>query len=350
MAALNERRLAIDLCRFLVRLIGKGSVEFVGARGERMASEIRFIQDAQAAKAIILSAEFTTYSMADRYRELSERANVDFSATIKLLDHLPVFIDGERHQRIRKVMAKRISKTKDSQLAASRETLTTLCADLLRAGTEIELIADFCQPLWRSISSAIVPPGENTLELVDAIPALFSPHLSIRERAKINAKIAAFLEVHCTQSDDNLLLLCLASLGARPFVGTMGLSLWEAFQAKPGAKMSEIAWPSMFTSSSLTYVDRIFSAPSERCPHLLETGDRVRCFTQSKSYSREENRTALFGFGAHTCLGKSISEKVWGLVVAALSKIDLRVDCQSIEMSPHNDPFQMPASIKVALS
>ncbi len=114
--------------------------------------------------------------------------------------------------------------------------------------------------------------------------------------------------------------------------------------------MNEVAWPSMFTSSSLTYVDRIFSAPSERCPHLLKMGDQVRCFTQSKSYSPEENRMALFGFGAHTCLGKSISEKVWGLVVTAFSQFYLRVDCQSIEMSAHNDPFQMPAGIKVALT
>jgi hypothetical protein len=314
-----------------------------------MASKIRFIEDAQAAKAAILSAEFTTYSMADRYRELSDRTKLDFSAAIKLLDHLPVFLDGEKHQKIRKVMAKRISETKDSQLAASQETLRALCTSVFRPGSEIDLVPDFCQPLWRSISSVIVPYSETMLELVDAIPALFSPYLSIRERAKINAGVAAFLETHCAHSDDNLLLLCLASLGARPFVGTMGLSIWETFQTYPSAKMSEMAWPSMFTSSSLTFVDRIFSAPSKQCPHSLETGDRVRCFTQSRLHSPEENRMALFGFGAHTCLGKSISEKIWKLVVVAFSQIDLRVDCRSIEMSPHNDPFQMPASIKVAL-
>jgi hypothetical protein len=314
-----------------------------------MASKIHFIENAEAAKAAILSAEFTSYSMADRYRELADRTKLDFSAAIKLLDHFPVFLDGEKHQKVRKVMAKRISETKDSQLAASQATLLTLCTTLFRPGAEIDLVADFCQPLWRSISSTIVPFSETILELVDAVPALFSPHLSIRERAKINARIAAFLETHCTHSDDNLLLLCLASLGARPFVGTMGLSIWDAFQAHPGAKMSEMAWANMFTSSSLTFVGRIFSAPSKQCPYSLETGDRVRCFTQSRLYSPEENRIALFGFGAHTCLGKSISEKIWKLVVAAFSQVDLRVDCRSIEMSPYNDPFQMPASIKVAL-
>lgn len=315
-----------------------------------MADKIRFIEDAQAAKAVILSADFTTYSMADRYRELSDRSGLDFSAAIKLLEHLPVFIDGERHQRIRKAMAKRISQTKASQLDAGRKALLALGPKVFRAGAETDLIADFCQPLWRSISSAIVPLNDTTLELVDDIPALFSPHLSIRGRTKINAKIVSFLETHSTEADDNLLLVCLASLGARPFVGTMGLSLWETFQTNTGKKMSEITWPSIFTSSSLTFVDRIFSKPSDPCSQSLETGDRLRCFTQSKSYAPDENRLALFGFGAHTCLGKSISEKVWGMVADTLSRCDLRVSRQSIEMSPHNDPFQMPARIRVAFA
>jgi cytochrome P450 len=315
-----------------------------------VASKIRFIEDAQAAKSVILSPEFTTYSMADRYRALSDRTGLDFSAAIKLLDHLPVFIDGEKHQSIRKVMAKRISETNGRQLAACEEALGVLRSALFRSGAKIELVEAFCQPLWRAISSAIVPRDEGMLELVDAIPSLFSPHLSIRERAKINAKIAAFVEVHCAQSEDNLLLLCLASLGARPFVGTLGLSIWETFQAHPGAKMREMTWAPSYTSSSLTFVDRIFSAPSAQCPFPFEEGERVRCFTQSRLYSADDNGAALFGFGAHTCLGKSISKKVWALVVAALSQLDLRVDCQSIEMSPHDDPFQMPASMTIALT
>lgn len=315
-----------------------------------MASKIRFIDDARAAKTVILSAEFTTYSMADRYRDLSNRTGLDFAAAIKLLDHLPVFIDGEKHQSIRKVMAKRISETNGKQLAACQEALAVLRPRLFRPGAKIELVAEFCQPLWRSISSVIVPRDEGLLELVDAIPSLFSPHLSIRERAKINARIAAFLAQHCGKSDDGLLLLCLASLGARPFVGTLGLSIWETFRTHPGAKMCDMAWAPSYTSSSLTFVDRIFSMPAEGGEGQFEKGERVRCFTQSRLYSAEDNEAALFGFGAHTCLGKSISKRVWGLVVAALAQLDLRVDCHSIEMSPHDDPFQMPARMTIALA
>ena len=260
-----------------------------------MASTIRFIENAQSAKSVILSEEFTTYSMADRYRELSRRTGLDFAASIKLLDNLPVFIDGAKHLKIRKVMAKRISETNSRQLLACQEALATLCSTLFRTGVQLELVSDFCQPLWRAISSAIVPRNESILALVDAIPALFSPHLSIRERAKINAQIAAFLDTYCTHSDEDLLLLCLASLGARPFVGTLALSIWEAFQSRPGAKMSEMHWEPSFTSSSLTFVDRIYSAPSARCPHAFDRGERVRCYTQTNKYTAEENRMALFG-------------------------------------------------------
>ena len=309
------------------------------------------VTDAQIAKAIILSPDFKTYSMAERYRELSQRTGFDFSAAIRLLECLPVFIDGENHQRIRKVMAKQISRTKDCQLAAVRQTLTDLVDRGFRPIAELDLVANFAQPLWRSISASIVPRDTELLNLVDDIPALFSPALSIRERAKINERIARFLQdnAEADDADDRLIMLCLASLGARPFVGTLGLSLYELFRTNPAARMCDIVWPPLFPSSSLTYVDRICVNASEYEGIHIKDGERVRCFTQSSSYSSADNRQALFGFGAHTCLGKQISERTWSLITETFSKSELRAECLGIEMNPHDDPFQMPASIKVKL-
>ncbi|MBS0240173.1 MAG: hypothetical protein JSR89_17300 [Proteobacteria bacterium] len=312
---------------------------------------MELVKDAQIAKAIILSPDFETYSMANRYRELSRRTEMDFSAAVKLLEHLPVFIGGENHQRIRKVMAKQISRTKESQLAAVHQSLGDLFQHCFRPAAKIDLVADFAQPLWRSVSASIVPRDDKILDLVDEIPGLFSPILSIRERAKINEKIAAFLQSNfgAEDEDERLILLCLASLGARPFVGTLSLSLYEIFRSHPNLPMCEMSWPEAFPSSSLTYVDRMCQATTDYTDLKLETGDRVRCVTQSPSYSVDENRRALFGFGVHTCLGKSISERVWSLVTHRLSKSDLRGECVGIEMSPHDDPFKMPIKIEIRL-
>ncbi len=312
---------------------------------------MELIKDPQIAKAIILSPEFETYSMADRYRELSRRAEIDFSAVIKFLEWLPVFIDGEDHQRIRKVMGKQISRTKENQNAAIQQSLDNLFYRCFRPAAQIDLVADFAQPLWRSISASIAPRDERTLDLVDEIPALFSPILSIRERAKINEKIGAFLQNNsgAEDEDESLILLCLASLGARPFVGSLSLSLYEVFRSNPNLPMRELSWPETFPSSSLTFVDRMCQATADYSGLKVEKGERVRCITQSPSYSVDENRRALFGFGAHTCLGKSVSERAWSLVVDRLSKSDLRAECVSIEMSPHDDPFKMPVTIEIRL-
>jgi len=309
------------------------------------------IKDAQIAKAIILSPDFETYSMADRYRELSRRTAIDFSASIKLLEHLPVFINGENHQRIRKIMAKQVSRAKESQLAAVQQSLGNLFKHCFRPAAKIDLVADFAQPLWRSISASIVPSDENLLDLVDEIPELFSPLLSIRVRAKINDKIGVFLQSNSGAEDEDelLILLCLASLGARPFIGTLSLSLYEVFRNHPELRMRELSWPATFPSSSLTYVDRICMTAADYTGFKFEKGKRVRCVTQNPSYSVDENRRALFGFGAHTCLGKSISERVWTLIAERLSKSELRAECLSIEMSPHGDPFKMPVKIEIRL-
>ena len=113
--------------------------------------------------------------------------------------------------------------------------------------------------------------------------------------------------------------------------------------------MCDLAWPKIFPSSSLRYVDRICEKPSAAGDAEFIRGDRVRCFTQSRNYSHDVNQRSLFGFGGHTCLGKSISEKVWGLVVERFSQSDIRVQCINMTMSPHNDPFLMPSEAWISL-
>ena len=311
---------------------------------------MKSVRDEKIAKAIILSPNFSAYSMASGYRELAQRTKLDFAAAIKLLDCLPVFMNGDSHQRIRKAMAKQLSRTKDCQFSFSSETIESLFKLAFRRNAQLDLVNDFSRPLWRAISASISAFNEDFLELADEIPDLFSPLLSIRERLRINKRIEGFLKAHREDEQQQLILLCLISLGARPFTGTLSLSLYEIFEANPRSRMCDLRWPEMFPSSSLRFVDRICTKQTAISDSEFHADDRVRCFTQSKDYSSEANRKALFGFGAHTCLGKSISEKAWGLVVKTLSQSDLRAECVSITMSPHDVPFLMPSHAKIALT
>jgi hypothetical protein len=307
---------------------------------------MRVFTDFETAKTIIQSKSFDNYSMANRYRELEARTGFDFSHAIALLERLPVFLNGDVHFRIRKAMARQISHTKECQFAHAQVAFRGLLEKHFKTGARPDLVTELAQPLWRSISTVIVPRNALSVELVDQVPGLFSPILSIRERLRINALIGDYTKEF--PSEDALVLLGLAALGARPFVGTWSLAIDQILLENPGRPLSEIAWPDAYPVSSLTYVDRVCT---ELAPeHEIKVSERVRCMTQHPGYSTEQRKMSLFGFGAHTCLGKSISEKVWTMTVAELAKFDLIATCLGADMSPHSDPFHMPSSIRVMLA
>ena len=306
------------------------------------------VENARLAKEIVLSPHFRMYSMADRYRELVARTGLDFSASIRLMEYLPVFIDGEHHVRIRKAMARRVSQTQKCQYASCAEALASVIHRFADE-SEVELVEDFAQPIWRAISASIMPRTPETLRLIDDIPNLFSPILSIKRRFEINQRIEAFQRNTGEEEEDELILLCLTTLEMRPFVGTLSLSIYDLVGSNAGKSFAEVEWPETFPVSSLRYVDRIALCDVSVGGRHFSAGERVRCFTQHVKYSREENAGSLFGFGSHTCLGKSVSERVWKLVTATLSKLSHRPTSGRLSISKHNDPFYMPNEAWISL-
>ena len=67
------------------------------------------------ARGIISSSEFQTFDMSQKYRNLSERTELNFDAVIALMDRLPIFLNGENHKKNRKEMAKVYSASRPKQ-------------------------------------------------------------------------------------------------------------------------------------------------------------------------------------------------------------------------------------------
>src|SRR5215813_9642751 len=128
---------------------------------------MRVADDCELSQQIIRSPDFKNYSMADRYRELEQRANVDFSPAIRLLEILPVFMNGSSHQTVRRRMARQISSTMPQQLASGRKEVEDRLARLLFRGSRFDLVEEFARPVWQAVSGSIVPRNDATVELVD---------------------------------------------------------------------------------------------------------------------------------------------------------------------------------------
>jgi cytochrome P450 len=306
------------------------------------------LKDPIAVGSVVRSDSFGQYSMSERYRELKQRTGLDFDATIRLMDFLPAFLDGDRHKQIRKAMARQLAATKKLQEETAARQIAFLVEKLFVRPGEIELVSQFALPLWREISASIVDHNRDALDLINELPLLFFPTLSIRERIKINEKLEKFIEDNQMNVDDSLCTLALRVLGAKPFVGSLALSLYQIVAENAGKKSNEIKWPSIFPASSLTFVDRFCKHATQIGDDAFDIGTRVRCCTQEVTYSTEQKSAFLFGLGIHTCLGKGISEFSWKALTQQLSQLEVSLVPLSRQMDTHTEPFSMPSVARLA--
>jgi len=307
------------------------------------------LKDPIAVSSVMRSDNFGQYSMSERYRELKQRTGLDFDATIRLMDFLPAFLDGERHKEIRRPMARQLAVTKKLQEETAATQIAFLFEKLFIPPSEIELVSQFALPLWREISASIVNHNRDALDLINELPWLFVATLSIRERIKINERLEKFIDDNPMNVDDSLCTIALRVLGTKPFVGSLVLSLYQIIAQNAGKKSSEIHWPRTFPASSLTFVDRICKHATQIGNDDFGAGARVRCFTQHETHSSEENGALLFGLGVHTCLGKGISEFVWKVLTQHLGQLGSCLVPLDKEMDAYTEPFLMPRVVRIAV-
>ena len=298
-------------------------------------------------KDILASRAFHPYRMADQYEQLQQTSGIDFSSCIRVLKLLPVFLDGTPHKSIRKQMALRMQATKADQEAAVIAQLDVLLARHFGQSGEIDLVDDFATPLWRSLSRSILQRDDALLNVVDDIPLLFFASLSLNKRKQINSAITACIDKY---GDEIIIDMALASLGVKPFVGSLALSFYDAIEKNCGRLLGTYTLGEKFGKSSLNFVDRIASQSIDVGGKTYAKGQRVRCVTQSSQYSDTENTGLLYGAGNHICLGKAIAQFALTYLNNACKQYPCVITPVSVHMLSDQEPFAMPKHLRVAIN
>ncbi len=309
-----------------------------------VSSDPIMVENVGCARAIVRSTQFTTYPMEQMYIKLEAATSIDFSATRTLMRNLPVYMDGTEHKKTRKLMAARLAETRSAQEQSAKDALCDLHQKYFTRPCQFDLFRDFAHPLWRSISNSIVDFGPDVMNLVDQLPGLFAPTLSIRKRILLNQQIEGVLR----DGDDGILVdLALATLGVRPFTGSFALSVFDLVRSNPGKKYSELPFEPHYNESSLTFIDRIASGDVSVEGRRFAKGDHVRCITRSDRYSQSDNTSNLYGVGSHVCLGRPISQYVIRLLPVIAKEYPVMLQCVDLSWQKNSVPFSMPATAVV---
>lgn len=295
---------------------------------------------------VISSSEYFTYPMGDAYRRIADNTGLDLSSVIRLMDKLPIFLSGSEHKTRRQSMAKTYAHSRIEQEQAINDVVRKIATRIEQSNGSFNLLDEISTPVWDAISTVICPNNNTLRGLISDLPELFNPAASVRLRKRLNDQLESFLD----KAGDNLLdQITLLVLGVRPLTSSLALSLHKLARDNADRCLCDIPFPGSFPDSALRFVDRIALHDVHLNGSLYQAGTRFRCITFDESYTSEQNAKTLYGQGAHVCLGRPISQYIWGKIGEVFSNSKKRIQPGEIITTEH-EPFLLTTRCFIDLS
>jgi cytochrome P450 len=277
---------------------------------------------------VLRSRNFVVTDFAEMHRKLERKVGIDLSAAVKVLGHIAIAHEGERHACIRKdtarVLAADLAASKQRTAEAAHATVHKIC----RPGASIDLVQDVVRPVCDVVFESILGagPGASSDSGVSA-SQVFDIYLGLNRRLKVSAEVAAMLDAFASAGDRLKTspehAVGLRTLGYDSIVGSLGGSLLRVLrEASAGTRLCDLSFPSQLPATGVPYIERFAAQDCKLNGAEIRKGDRVRLYLDDASVAGVEARP-IFGKGRHSCLGEELSTWLWRTLSAEFGKLPL---------------------------
>lgn len=270
-------------------------------------------------RAVILSIDDMLDALESAYGV--EFPNVRFAAR-----HLPLFLEGDRHAERRRSFSRYLA----GRLAELDQRLPDLvqrhCRPL-RDKRPVELVSEVTGPLVRDINAVFVgrplPDAIDRLDLLD----LFALNKSLTRFKDLDRRVREAKDFLGADDDDEISLgnrFTALAMGFETLMTMLTEGLHAAFResASTGQPAVLPAHP-IETGVPISYRRAATNLEVGNCE--FKAGDLLRLQLQALGYiSNEADRTWIFGAGAHSCIGKQASLKIWAELKQAFDGLQAR--------------------------
>jgi len=312
------------------------------------------VYDADMIAAIFRSEDFRTNPFADHYREIAERTGLDFQASIDTLDHIPFSKEGEEHRRLRTEMNKVVSAQSRENIAGMEAFIDGLTARLFVAGNAIELTQQFARPIFFELFGRWLKVDESEFMEESHFSQVFDGVMSLNRRKRVNGSLhglrCAFAERadHIPTTPD--FAVAMNVLGNDALMGSLALSLWHVLEQNPGARLSEIEFPSNLVATGVPFIERIANRDIEVGGMAVAKDEKVRLVIDATSRQiTGEEADLFFGKGRHLCIGKPMTLVIWRAIARALHRLPLRFTLLDMKLRTADYAFNFPEFARISL-
>lgn len=303
---------------------------------------------------IFRSDKFRVVAYPDVYRSISERTSVDFEASIRALEHVPLALEGSDHSKMRGEFASVLDHNTRATMEYIERFAAGVVIDVFRDRTEIDLMAQIAKPIVSRLFSVWLNVDDEQTVQNRGVSQLFDKEMSLSRRRKLNDNVKGML---CAYSENRSALpttpeiaIAMNIVGKDALLGSLALSLWDTLSAHQGKRLNEISFPHRLPSTGVPFTMRVALEDQEVGRLNVKRGDLVRLYMDATAmHVSGEEADLLFGRGRHLCLGKPITLIIWRALARTLEIIPLRFTLNDIKLRDGDYAFRYPEYARVSI-
>jgi hypothetical protein len=327
---------------------------FAEARGsapfydERL--KLWIVLDPEQVSELLLDERLVVPEVAAALRTVENHYGISLPNLRWIAAELPLVLNGEAHKRARSRMAKLISTDKRTGGPWREAVVATVRSALATAGT-VEAVRALLFPAVNAVFTSLSHIDAAFEPLI--LTRVFDHYASYRQLMAAEAGVATLrARAVAAGIPDDVIGVHAATMliGRDSLLASFSEGLIDFALACRGRRLDDPAMRAPRLLGGVTVGERLVERAFSYNGAEFEPGQRLRLYFQGYGYYESETqRLAMFGTGAHSCLGRALALDVWSVFAAELCKIPLVL--RSIEHEyARNSMFTMPKYINLELA
>jgi cytochrome P450 len=255
--------------------------------------------------------------------------NVDYACGV-----LPVLVSDDVHPEIRRSFATFLAGRLSELDAKLPDLVRSSLAPLTRKG-RVDIVAQVVGPLVQKVFSIFLRSDMPSEFLTLHVTEILSFKAMVSHLKALDARIAmtlAYLRATTPDAEEvGWKFICLV-FGVDSVAMMLAESLVMALSEIDPAHPEPARLPEFPVETGVPVSHRRAKIDFEIDGHKFAAGDLIRLQMQALGYSAlAENRKFIFGGGAHSCLGKQVSLRIWEAFQREFNGLNVKgrvVDCK----------------------
>lgn len=323
---------------------------------KRRSARLWDVTDPAAARAIAVDdARFSPPGMEPHLIRLQEASGLDLSTAIRVARNAPFFQSGPRHARMRLLGFEALGSNRLASWTPLIEAEIGRLVDALDGRTDVDLVRDFCEPLFHAVCQPIMGLHPRSPEVFNRLAPLLQEVLEPLRSLRAILKVQEMVDILLGQFDEpageggeggptSLLSHLVASgwdemdaedrkafvlvlYGASFNVAHTLANALLALASKPAGQRGDAADPAWITAhldtrivpeaASPRFIYRIARTAGEIHGMAFAPGDTMRLRLAAINRDLGAGHLA-FGHGLHRCIGAALSRVLIRKAIPAL--------------------------------